>query len=153
MPNNPDIQLSSDFTIECWLYLNATGAARGIVGKGTATTGWLLSLNSSNQLVYTDSTSATTSSTALSGSTWYHVAVVRNGTATGNVKIYLNGVLTATSSTAITTAYTQTNAMYVGANRTGGGALNGYIDDLRITKGQALYTSNFTPPTQAFPDY
>lgn len=141
---------TGNFTIECWLYLSATGTARGIVGKGTSTTGWLLSTNTSNAVVFTYGTSTITSTGTLSGSTWYHLAVVREGTGTNQTKIYINGTNDGTGT--VSTDFSQTNAMYVGANRTGGDAMNGYIDDLRITNGVARYTANFTAPTAAFPD-
>ena len=151
LPDRPELQLGTgNFTVEGWLYLGATGAARGIVGKGTSTTGWLLSTNSSNQVVFTYASSTITSTGTLAGSTWYHIAVCRESTGTNQTKIYINGTNDGTGT--VNTNFNQTNVMYVGANRTGGDAMNGYIDDLRITKGQALYTSNFTPPTQAFPN-
>jgi hypothetical protein len=151
VPDSIDQRLGTgNFTIECWLYLSATGAARGIVGKGTSTTGWLLSTNSSNAVVFTYGTSTITSTGTLSGTTWYHIAVVREGTGSNQTKIYIGGTNDGTGT--VSTDFTQTNAAYVGANRTAGDALNGYIDDLRITKGVARYTANFTPPTAAFPD-
>lgn len=45
----------------------------------------------------------------------------------------------------------QTSNLYVGADRTGGSPMKGYIQDLRITRGVARYTSNFNVPTQPFP--
>ena len=137
------------FTVEGWLYLGATGAARGIVGKGTSTTGWLLSTDASDKVVFTYGTSTIVSTGALSGSTWYYIAVVREGTGANQTKIYINGTNDGTGT--VSTDFNQTSIMYVGANRTGGDALNGYIDDLRITNGVARYTGNFTPPTAAFP--
>jgi hypothetical protein len=151
VPDSPDQRLGTGkFTIECWLYLSATGTARGIVGKGTSTTGWLLSTNTSNAVVFTYGTSTITSTGTLSGTTWYHIAVVREGTGSNQTKIYIGGTNDGTGT--VSTDFTQTNAAYVGANRTAGDALNGYIDDLRITKGVARYTANFTAPTAAFPD-
>lgn len=144
-----DLRLGTgNFTIEFWLYLAATGSARGCVGKGTATTGWLVSTDSSNKVVFTYGSSTITSTGALSGSTWYHIAVVREGTGTNQTKIYIDGTNDGTGT--VSTDFTQTNLMYIGADRTGGSAMNGNIDDLRITK-TARYTANFTPPYRQLP--
>lgn len=148
--NRPEQQLrTGNFTIETWVYLGATGVAQGFVGKGTATTGWLLSVNSSNQLVFTYASSTITSTGTLAGSTWYHVAVVREGTGTNQTKLYIGGSNDGTGT--VNTDFNQTNAMYVAADRTGGSNLNGYLQDLRITPGIARYTANFTPPVAPFP--
>jgi len=74
--------------------------------------------------------------------------MVRSGTATGNIKLYINGTLEATSATAITTDFNQTDALYIGSNRTGTTpAFDGYLDDIRITKAARTVT---TTPTAAF---
>ncbi len=148
--DKPDLRFgTATFTIEFWLYLGATGAARGLVAKGTSTTGWLVSTDASNKVVFTYDTSTITSSGALSGSQWYFITVVREGTGSNQTKIYIDGVNDGTGT--VNTNFNQTSIAYVGANRTGGDALNGYIDELRITNGVARYTGNFTPPTAAFP--
>lgn len=151
VPHSPDQFFgTSVFTVELWLYLSATGSARGLVGKGTATTGWLVSTNASNQVVFTFGSSTITSTGTISGTTWTHIAVVREGTGSNQTKIYINGTNDGTGT--VSTNFNQTNAIYVGADRTGGSALNGNIDDLRITRGIARYTSNFTPRNTPFPN-
>ena len=149
--DTPNLQLGTDnFTIEGWVYLNAIGSARGFVSKGTSTTGWSLGTNSLNQIVFNHTSSSITSTGVLLISTWYFVTVVREGTGTNQTKIYINGTNDGTGT--VSGNFNQTNILYVGADRVGGSALNGYIDDLRITKGVARYTANFTPPSQAFPN-
>ena len=153
MPNTPDQQLGTgNFTIEFWVYLATgdTGSARGLVAKGTSTTGFLVSLDSSQKVVFTYTTSTITSSGAITLDAWNHIAVVREGTGSNQTKIYIGGTNDGTGT--VSTDFNQTSVMYVGANRTGGDPMKGYIDDLRITKGVARYTAAFTPPTKAFPD-
>ena len=171
--NNPTFSFGTgDFTIECWAYIagnsplnnssirdaalfstnpaNAPGTLTdfyqfGIVGSGTTTGTGLFFSHWQSGSAY-----AVTATVTLAQQAWHHLAVARSGTTT---KLFLNG-----SQVASGTLGNQTvNAIYpavIGRNGYPGylNEFNGYIDDLRITKGVARYTSNFTPPTAAFPD-
>jgi len=149
-PNSVDLQMrTGDFTVEGWVYLSALGTARGLVSKGTATTGWSVNITSGNFLQASYTATNLTGTVPILINTWYHFAMVRAGSAVGNIKIYLNGVLQASSAAAITTDFSQTEVLYVGANRVAGDPMLGYMDDVRITK-VARYLDSFTPPQIAF---
>jgi hypothetical protein len=150
---------SGDLTIECWVYLNvATGDQHFVQVDGASDSNVVLSLDSTANkfrfLVRNDSTTNNTdlkSSISPSANTWYHIAGVVSGSSS---YLFVNGSTTsgATGSLSGTRSGTGTNA-YLGINGSGGTRpLNGYLDDVRITKGYARYTANFTPPTQALPN-
>ena len=140
---------AGDFTIEAWVYPTLSQAG-SIVSKGTATLGWTLGLNATLYPTATLGSTTITSPAAVSVSVWSHIALVRTGTTTDNIKLYINGYLRVASTAAITTNFNEVDHVYVGANRTGAGYFSGYIDDLRITK-YARYLSPFTsPPSSVF---
>jgi hypothetical protein len=146
--DNPQLQLGTgDFTIDGWVYLSANGIVYGLVSKGTATTGWSVNVTVLNKLQFSYTTSNLTGATSLAASTWYYFAVVRSGSATGNLKVYLNGTVDATSGGAVTDNFNQTSILYVGADRIGTSPLNGYLQDVRVTKAARTITT----PTSAFP--
>jgi hypothetical protein len=131
IPDQPIQRIGTgNFTVEGWVYRNSSGTY-GLIGKGTGTTGWLVSLNSSNQVVFTYGSSTITSTGTVSATTWTHIAVVREGTSTNQTKIYINGTNDGTGT--VSTDFNQTNSMYVGADRTGGSAANAYMQDVRVT--------------------
>lgn len=147
--DKPELRLGTgDFTIEGWVYLNATGVAYGLISKGTATTGWSVNVTSGNKLQFSYTATQLTGATSLVSGTWYYFAVVRSGTASGNLRVILNGATDATSAGAVNDNFNQTNVLYVGADRVAGAVLNGYLQDVRITNGYARTTST---PTAAFP--
>jgi hypothetical protein len=101
-----------------------------------------------NVLTLTNYTSTVyfSSSTALTTGTWIHIAATR---ASGTLRLFQNGILV--GSAANTVDFTNTGTgVYIGRASDSGEEINGYIDELRITKGYARYTANFTPPTEAF---
>ena len=97
---------------------------------------------------YTTMTSAVFAWTA---NQWYHVAVCRSGTDT---RIFVNGTQSgATTTINKTLCADNVRPLTIGADVGGNAqAMNGYIDDLRFTKGVARYTGAFSVPTAAFPD-
>lgn len=145
---------TGDFTVEAWVYSVATTAGYtcilssrdGIASNANAVFFGLKP--TTNQLTFYTSGEIIGTSTAVSTGTWTHVALVRSS---GTATIYINGTSAGTAS--FTTSLTGTG-LSVG-NEYNGASSNGglYVDDLRITKGVARYTSNFTPPAAALPVY
>jgi hypothetical protein len=110
--------------------------------------GWTLYILPANKLQWGTITPQTpanllTGTTSLSTNQWYHIAVTRQS---GTVKLWVNGVLD--GSVADARNYSASGSLEVGISHVGN-YFTGYIDDLRITKGVARYTSTFTPPAQA----
>ena len=152
--DDASLQLGSgDFTIEFWIYLNSlsgnpTPIDKAYTGSGVSGVGYLLQYSSSALKFYGGIT--LTSSTTDTTSVWIHYALVRNS---GTITLYRNGVSVASGGDG--TNYTYNTSLGIGANilagagfGAGAGAINGFISNLRILKGTALYTSNFTPPTK-----
>jgi hypothetical protein len=133
------------FTIEAWIYRNASGAAHTIYAKGGASTGFVLQVTATNVLRFIDTTTNIDSTGTISATTWTHVAVVRSGTGTNETKLYING--TQDGQGTVTTDFNQTEEVRVGTNRSAAENFAGYISNCRFIKGTAQYTANFTPPS------
>jgi hypothetical protein len=150
---------TGDFTIECWIYSSDVSFAtqRGFlqtsdtVGglKTSFTTGILIGAGSpvNGALFATVAGTNVGSSTAvITTNTWYHIALVRNS---GTSTLYVNGT---SVGSATTTGNCSGTYLAIGGYYNTSYLYQGYIDELRITKGIARYTSNFTPSTTQFLD-
>jgi len=152
---------SGDFTAEVWFNVPA-GAPSGIepfittaAGQGVAGTdfqGIWFGLYQ-GQYYFIASTNGTSWDVVIAAGTpptdtWTHFCVVRSG---NTFTLYANGVSigTTTSSGTLTNS---NNLIAIGGRTRNNQYSIGYLDDVRVTKGVARYTSNFTVPTSAYPD-
>jgi hypothetical protein len=160
-PYSPSYSLPGDFTVETWIYLtSAAGTGNQTIvsyqyNNSDATGVWGFYLNGSGPYTLYFNTQGTnhasTTTVAISINTWTHVTYCRSET-TG--RFFVNGTIVGTSVSDSSTYSSTTGSLFVGMMADGASApLYGYLDDLRITKGYARYTTNFTPPSSAFPTY
>jgi hypothetical protein len=148
---------TGDFTIEMWVWFDTSAGAYILYNKAAGTgfypTQLWFDTNSHVAFRGFDDAGPTLvynilGSTAVTANTWHHVAAVRDGS---TFRLFLDGVSQGTA-TSGATLYTPTNPIAIGAYNNGVSPLLGYIDEVRVTKGVARYTANFTPPTAPFPN-
>ena len=155
-PMDVGLQLGAgDFTVEMWVHI--TNAAQSTsfpriagVGRYQQLGGWNLVYIKPDKSIYLDFYGSGTVVFGLScgapiDGAWNHVAFTRSGT---TVRTFLNGSVVSTGASSFN--LNCSDDLVIGAHGTVDGFLAGYIDDLRITKGVARYTADFTPPTVLF---
>ena len=149
--NTANAMGTGDWTAEAWIFLNVGGLTPFVfdtlpTSSGSAT-GLRMRLNASNQLqLWQYSSAVLTSSTAVSVGAWTHVALVKSS---GTTTAYINGTASNTYSDS-GNYICGTNRPMIGSDGFNNGSentLNGYISNLRLVKGTAVYTGNFTPST------
>jgi hypothetical protein len=158
VPYNPNLVMSGNFTIEFWINFTSKTGYQTIYSFGYGISGDIILQTGNGDgkiVVYTGNPSAavaTDSGSTVNTSQWYHIAVVRNGS---TITIYRDGVSVGSGTSATAHNPSTASTLIIGGGSNSGFNnyyFNGYIDDLRVTKGYARYTSNFTPPTSALKD-
>jgi hypothetical protein len=156
VPHRDDLNLNScDWTIEYWFNLPNPGAIRNwtLIQKGDNSTvrpyALSLRIDNSNGVEPRIFPSPNNSSQGQISNNawqtfnaWHHVAFVRVNS-TGVITRYINGTANGTVTSNVAT---NTEDLYIGTVASAADE-EGYIQDLRISKGKAHYTANFTPPT------
>ena len=155
LPTSTDWEFgTSDFTIEGWFYSTASGSMAGALLLWNEETARHLGLYTANiqsygLTYYLGNASQFTTAAGTTNNAWHHIALVRYS---DTVKIYIDGVADAGSDSVSGTSIGKDTL-----NTIGGVASQatyswpGNMDEIRITKGIARYTTDFTPRTSAFP--
>lgn len=147
---------SGDFTVDFWYYRNGCSALNPtdeswIAGTGSGSgNGWAIRYVCSVDRIdlYVNSSYANWLSAGLSTGSWKHVAVVRSS---GSAYLFINGTqIGSLKSISDSNSANATNLQIGRQPDWAGGYINGYIDEFRISKGIARWTSNFTPPTSPY---
>jgi len=164
LSSHSDWQMDGEFTIESWVYLNSSNNNFNPIFSSHA----FLSTNYDGQFTLQIDGSDTAlkahfyvstgvgvglhvdliGTSTFSVANWYHVAVTRDSS--DDIKLFVNGVEEATVNDS-TTLHTTASDIYIG--RRGVSAptcINGYLDEIRISKGVARWTEDFTPPARAY---
>lgn len=157
-PTNAALNFNSvDYTVECWVYATTTTAfdsgGRGIVTDylSNSYSRWLVSIDTNGKLGFYEQDLSGTNSIAVVDTAnmptyqWVHIAACKSGT---TMYLFKNGSLVGTTTSAVRTNFGgRVNVGQLTVDTNYRSYFAGYISNVRVVKGTALYTSNFTPST------
>ena len=169
VPKSTDFDFGTGaFTMEAWVYADSltTGGDQyenldsifESIDWGAQLGQYSFGISHENKVyfyLYNNANTYYYGTTTLGSSQWYHLAVSRDSS--GNIRLFVNGSLESTNNNSYALSNSgQPNPARIGGckiNNNNAGQINksfsGRISNLRVVKGQALYTSNFTPSTEA----
>lgn len=149
VPDSSTLDLPADFTIEFWMYRKAdtSGTYQSILGgNGNPSNGWNFYVTNSNNVLSFFHSSFLITGPAIEDNRWYHVALTRSGT---TLTMYVDGTSVGTATTSTSFAQNTANAgTRIGYDNQANGYFHGYLTDVRVVQGTAVYTTNFTPPEE-----
>lgn len=134
------ISSSSDFTVESWVIAN-TASNQGILNISEGGLGFGLA-DGKPFVGKTNGSIILSSISAINDKLWHHLAVTRSS---GNLSMFIDGRLS--GSKIDNTEFMAGRLRIAGDFNDPINLFNGYLADVRLVKGQALYTTDFTPPT------
>lgn len=151
--NDIDLRFGTgDFTIEWWQKMDSSAVSYPRVFSIGTYSGQSIAVSlegsSTSRTFYAWISSANSMETSQNYTTaWVHFAISRSGT---NLRVFKNGTQISTTRTNSTNFSDSTNALRIGNETTtsAGASFQGYITNFHWVKGTALYTANFTRPTQ-----
>lgn len=162
IPDDIDFTFGTgDWTMEAWVYINTpTGnGQRAFLSKWLNNGNLTLHMSYQNDgkysIAWSDNGSFDAGKTAVGTAvfptaTWAHMAVVRDGT---TMRSFIDGTADVTLNMSTSVLFDSSVDFRIGNNENDASSeLDGFIDEVRITKGVARYTANFDVPTTAFSD-
>lgn len=147
-----------NFTIDFWVRFNSTSGTQEFISQYIPPNfqdQWLIEISAGKLIIFSNvSNNVTayytmTNTWSVNTGQWYHLAFVRSGS---SIYIFIDGISQAlTAITAVGTSTfpnVATGTLNIGYKETG--YVNGWMDEIRIQKGEAYWTSNFTPPSSEY---
>ena len=153
---------TDDFTVECWIYPSAAATNITIVSSNYSYStsagnwGFYFGVGSASTMYFNsgvandNTTHSSTTTTTITARIWTHVAYVRGS---GIGRFFVNGTQLGSNITDTSNYLSSTGTLYIGSMADGTYQMNGFISNLRIVDGIAVYTGNFTPSTIPLPLY
>lgn len=142
---------ANEWTIDFWVRHNGDPGTSimGYVGQVTDGSNiWTFRLNNNNLQFIVVASGTTTiniqNAWNPAGDTWYHVACVKQGV-TG-YKMFVDGTQVGSTQTDTSTLPNLTGVLQPAGGSAEQGEFSGWMDEIRISKGIARWTANFTPP-------